>query len=255
MLLFFFFPSYQVYFIVVYRPPSNLDGDNEDLVNFLKDFCSNKEVVIMGDFNLSSLKWNSSDLLSSSITPLDLEFYETFIDSGLQQVVKESTYYPAGSVLDLCLVTDSDRLGSCHVLPPLPSCGHCPVLISYVFQNRYLDFTHNYVQERLWTKGKYELMSRYLSDIDWVFELTDLSTEDMYHRFLEIINPCIERYVPLMDGNKKHTIPWKVNPPRQLERDKSEAWLVYKRVRCEKGRRHDDTLVAWNRFKECNNTN
>ena len=57
-----------------------------------------------------------------------------------------------------------------------------------------------------------------------------------------------------MDGNKKHTIPRKVNPPRQLERDKSEAWLVYKRVRYEKDRRHDDTLVAWNRFKECNKT-
>ena len=71
----------------------------------------------------------------------------------------------------------------------------------------------------------------------------------MYHKFLEIINPCIETYVPLMDGNKKHTISLKVNPPRQLDRDKSEAWLGYKRVRCEKDRRHDDTLAAWNLFK------
>ena len=137
----------------------------------------------MGDFKLGSLKWNSSDLLSSYVTPLDLKFYETFLASGLQQVVKESIYYPSGSALDLYLVIDSDRLGSCHVLPPLPNCDHCPVLISFYFQNMYLVFTHNYIQERLWTKGKYESMSRYLNDMDWVFELTGLSTEDMYHRF------------------------------------------------------------------------
>ena len=63
-------------------------------------------------------------------------------------------------------------------------------------------------------------MSRYLDEIDWVFEITCLSTESMYHRFLEIINPCIEEYVPLMDRQdsyKKHILPWKINLTRQPE--------------------------------------
>ena len=100
------------------------------------------------------------------------------------------------------------------------NCGHCPVLISCVFQNKYLDFNHNYVQQWLWTKGKYDLMSRCLNEIDWVFELTEV----MYHKFREIINLRIERYVPQMYSNKKHILIWKLNPPGRVEQDKSEGW-------------------------------
>ena len=38
--------------VVVYRPPSCSLHDNNILIDFLSDFCINREVIVMGDFNL-----------------------------------------------------------------------------------------------------------------------------------------------------------------------------------------------------------
>ena len=42
-------------------------------------------------------------------------------------------------------------------------------------------------------------MAEYLSEIDWEFEFMLLSTDEMYNRFMNIIKPCIDRYVPVFD--------------------------------------------------------
>ena len=47
-----FLPYYKLHIVVVYRPPSYSLHDNNILIDFLSDFCINREVIVMGDFNL-----------------------------------------------------------------------------------------------------------------------------------------------------------------------------------------------------------
>ena len=91
--------------------------------------------MVLGDFNLPSLRWDMEEPLDYYIYPLDLEFYEMFATVGLSQVVREPTNFPSCTILDLILLSHSDRMGCCCVLPPLPSCSHACILISYIFQN------------------------------------------------------------------------------------------------------------------------
>ena len=46
---------FEIYVIIVYRPPSNSLAENYALSNFIDGFCFEKEVMILGDFNLQEL--------------------------------------------------------------------------------------------------------------------------------------------------------------------------------------------------------
>ena len=47
-----------VHIMMVYRPPSNTAAQDNDLTNGILTFCNGKEIVLMGDFNRPTLKWD-----------------------------------------------------------------------------------------------------------------------------------------------------------------------------------------------------
>ena len=114
----------------MYRAPSYKRELNESIMNFLTLFCNDKEVALQGDLNLPDLRWCDDVVAPLSANRLDVDFYDTFISVGLEQVVTDSTIFPSGNILDLFLSTDSERVGSCAVLAPLPGCDHVPVVVS-----------------------------------------------------------------------------------------------------------------------------
>ena len=250
-LLILYFEMFDIYVVIVYRPPSYDDVQNNLLLKFICDFCVDKEVIMQGDFNLPSLNWELHDIFSQYVAPLDNSFYESFINAGLTQVVRESTHFPSGNILDLFFTSNSERVGSYIVLPPLPGCSHSPVICSYVFQNLNLFTSHSEnSKNRLWTKGRYDIMASILNGVDWDSELGGLAPNLQYNVLLEILKPMINTFVPMASFNKQQSTPWNKNPPRHLTREKSSSWSRYKLTRQSLGRRHPDSLVAWNRFSE-----
>ena len=95
---------------VVYRPPSSTPIDNERLASFLSDFCADKEVVIVGDFNLPSIGLIQDDQ-TVGCSALDKMFLETFMNLGLTQWVLQPTFPRSGNILDTVLTTEPDRVG------------------------------------------------------------------------------------------------------------------------------------------------
>ena len=77
-----FLPALNLYVLIVYRPPSYTANENACLLNFLSDFCSGKEIVIMGDFNLPSIQW-ANDTPCRGFPPIELQFYHCFMALGL----------------------------------------------------------------------------------------------------------------------------------------------------------------------------
>ena len=50
---------FNVFVLIVYRAPSNSVEANECLSTFILDFCSGKEVIMLGDFNLPGIDWSN----------------------------------------------------------------------------------------------------------------------------------------------------------------------------------------------------
>ena len=245
--------EFNVYVVNVYRPPSYTSEENLNLISLLNNFCINKEVIVQGDFNLPTLKWCSDPTLFY-ISPNDLLFYEMFILLGLHQVVSEPTYFPSCNTLDLFFTNDIDRVGQCTVLPPLPGCLHSPVKVEYIFQS-FLPVNdaincEDIVDERLWSRGRYDLLARCLNDVDWDTELTTLLPSDQYTKLIAILTPLVDRFIPKKSPNS--STPWPKNPPNVIVRAKRDAWRMYKDCRMAHGRYHTITLTAFAEFKRRN---
>ena len=241
--------DFDIYIITLYRAPSYSHEENTQLISFLSNFCGTREVVLQGDFNLPSLRWEREDPMSVYTTPLDRWFFDCFSSLGLMQMIHRPTFFPAGSVIDLVLCSHPERIGSTEVLAPWPHCGHGQVLFKYVFQSVVHQSVGSASAEcRIWSRGNYQLIGRCLSQIDWDYEFESLDVNEQYETFLNIIQPLVERFVPPIETSRVNSVPWAKNPPRSLRRERSEAWAAYKSSRSLHGRVHLTTVNAWDAF-------
>ena len=207
---------FDVYCVVVYRPPSNSPEMNACLLELISDLSIGKEVIIAGNFNLPSVDWSTNPPKASS--PTDRDFLDACNALGLSQWVQESTYPRSGNILDLILTSETDRIGLSSVLPPLPSCDHCPTEFQYVFADRQSSSSSQpYISQhpkRSWHKGKYRAISEHPASIDWDLELYCLNADACYKHLTTILHRLIDEHVPVKP-------PPSTNNPRWLKRVKT----------------------------------
>ena len=95
------------------------------------------------------------------------------------------------------------------------------------------------------------MISDQLSVIDWDYEFAHLNVNDMFYRFLQILIPLIEAYVPLKTLDRT-TSPCPIKPPRELKRRRSYLWMRYKSQRATHGRKSVLAVSALENFLNCN---
>ena len=175
--------DYNILFFVIYRPPSNSNSENLQLIHYLIQKLESSESIILGDLNLPSIDWTNENI-DSYLLPTDRQFMEFFNDAGLTQVIHEPTNFPSGTTIDLCLVTDPDRVCTIEVLPPLPSCSHGIVKLLYTFQggSQQVDLC---LEKRIWSRANYGAMKSYLQCIDWHSIFIGMTIDEMYQYFLQ----------------------------------------------------------------------
>ena len=237
-----------LYLVVVYRPPSYGIHENSLLLQFLNDFCPGKEVVLMGDFNLPSLKW--IDCVGDGISSIDRQFYDAFLSLGLTQWVRKPTYVMSDNILDLVLTSSDDRVLSLELLAPLPNCHHMPVFFEYAFAEGSWDCAGS-APGFLWFNGDYAGVVSYLLCVDWDVELGELTVNNMYERFISVLNSTIEAYVPVKTCMRGRP-PWKHHPPKDVLRSHAKAWSDYKSIRSTHGRNSMEAIASLERFQRVN---
>ena len=247
-----YLPSYDLHLVCIYRPHSYTITENAQLLNYIESFMQNKEVLLLGDFNLSSLRWDRQNVTERAVSGVDIDFFDMFLNLGLTQLIDVPTIFPSCNIIDLCLCSHADRVGFCEIKAPFPSCDHGVMLLHYIFQNSdHYNSTSPENCERLWTKASYCKMNEKLSEINWEYELDFLDVPRQYDRFLAIINPLIDRFVPVKtDSNKRR--PWSSNPPMSLIQKKRNAWAKIKQFRRLYGRSSQISAQAWNEFRAVN---
>ena len=242
--------EWDVHLIAVYRPPSYSQEENLGLLSFLTEYTVDNDVIIMGDFNLPSLRWDLANMLDGYITPLDSLFYDTFAVAGLTQWVDQPTYVPSGNVLDLILTSDVNVVGNIEIFPPLPNCHHCPVVFEYFCNSVLIQDDVSEVLQRQWFKANYPGMNQELHGLNWDLLFADNNVGKCYDLFLLELNRLIDKYVPL--AHNRGTPVWLSPPPGAMVRQRATAWKSYKSLRHRLGRRHVETLAALDRYLSLN---
>ena len=242
--------SLNCYLAVVYRPPSNSVLDDQALLTFLDQFCPCKEALILGDFNLPNIDWSKDDALFCDYDPLTLSFTTCFNNHGLLQWVDFPTFVPSGNTLDLVLSSEHDRIGNIRSLCPLPGCGHVPIVFDYFYSFGPVDLSCDISGKRAWSRGKYKYIEEYVSLVDWDYEFLHLSVTAMMCKFLAVIRPLIDSYIPLCQYMRKTTSP--VSPPNTLKRKRQQAWKLVKSVRAFYGRHSVEFSCALTHYNSIN---
>ena len=239
-----------LYIIIVYRPPSYRDSQNDQLALLPENITVGKEAILLGDFNLPNVCWRASDQLpTGSVSSAENKFLEAVNSVGLIQWVTEPTYPKSGNILDLLFTTEPDCIGKVEIEQPLPACDHCPVIFEYLPSGDMIDeATVQRSQQLAWHKGNYTRLSKKLSNIDWDFEFAFLNVSEAYDRFIEKVTEVVKVCVPEKRVSLPEKEKWKKNPPKKLVKEKDEAWNSYKGIRLEYGRKSAQAKEAFSHF-------
>jgi len=61
-----------IHIVCTYRPSSYSINDDFALLSYIGELCHDKEVFVLGDFNLPSLRWDLENLLNTHIPPQNM---------------------------------------------------------------------------------------------------------------------------------------------------------------------------------------
>lgn len=244
-----FFPSFNIYVSVIYRPPAYDNISNLNLINYISSLSINKELILLGDFNLPTISWNQL-VIDQHISPADSLFLDMFNTLGLQQWVNEPTYLRSDNILDLVLTSETDRVISVTLHPPFPHCDHCLVKFSYIFQGDYDDID-DAVTFLDWSRGKYSKIRQALDRYDWDLEFMNLNIDDTNAIISSLLWNLSSLYVPPRKPTKSSP-PWHKFIPKNLFKQKSRFWEQYKHSRAQFGRNSYHALTNLSLFQQAN---
>ena len=242
-------PKLKIFILCVYRPPSYDNVQNLELTNYIYNFSLGKEIIILGDFNLPSIKWNS-DPENWSLSANDALFYATFNSLGMTQWVKESTFITSGNILDLVFSSENDRIMNISIDPPFPACGHVLVSFEYLFQS--LDNDTGISFKLDWGKGDYQGIRTCLKDIDWDFEFFSLGSNEINELLTSLLLNLIDKFIP-KKSFKCGLRPWEKKLPRYFANRCSSLWRKFKLYRRTYGRNSVQALQSFYHFNQSNN--
>ena len=242
--------KFELFVISIYRPPSYSEEENNSLKAFLLDFCTSKNVIMMGDFNLPSLRWDADVPTAGYVPPLDMAFFEVFSLLGITQWVREATFISSDNVLDLIFTSECDSVIDVFSLPPLPGCHHVPVIMDYCTTLCAPIPVLDHRENVLWYKGHYNLICENLDLVDWCAEFSSRTLGDCWRYFADCIDNLVNRFVPRGSFGCGYRRMWK--PPGSLMRERAVAWSYYKSLRKDHGRNNELTMEALDIYKEIN---
>ena len=222
------------------------------MLRLITEFCSDREVILVGDFNLPSIDWNSDPPCAAD--RLDRSFLDAFTSLGLSQWVHEATYPRSGNILDLVFTSEPDRLGLLEVRPPLPGCDHSPTKFEYAFHSNgpHDPYLNQDPVHKLWHRANYDVIRKRLDSVDWALELLHLSAENSFTHLASILHDITDELVPVKSTEGIKCSHWFKRPPTSLIKHRHSAWEHYKNARHLFGRHSPKASAAFSSFQSLN---
>lgn len=210
-------PANDLFLMLVYRSPNSTDINNQLLVD-LVDSCK-KNCIILGDFNLPSIHWDSNTGKSK-----DQMFLDVFEKKDLSQIIDFPTHVK-NNILDLVLTDVPERFTDVQNLGYLGNSDHCIIQFDIIHNSSFNVSTQSCPD---WKKADISGFESFLSSTDWtVLETCD--TETAWNYFKNIVNEGVNTFVPNSPRRSKGKPCW-INPNVvKLSRKKQKLWKKFKK--------------------------
>jgi hypothetical protein len=239
--VFFVSPVSKFRLFLSYRPPCRSECSIEStLYTTLLCQCiqslypTNSTVLLCGDFNFPSIKWNNNlNILTNTDTSSGI-FLDFVYNNCLTQFVTQPTRINHslsrnGSLLDLVFCNDSNFVHNVQVSAPFSSSDHCSVEFDiirdvHIFQSDISTYDFN--------QADWASIASFLDNVDFFSLFSNCA--DIYsivNNFYDVVFTAISQFVPF---HAKTKLPSQSRYPlrvRRLLSKKSTAWTVYRNFR------------------------
>ena len=209
--------------VVIYRPPSSNQENDENLIFLLKaaTSMSYSHYLIMGDFNLPSVQYSSVNA-----PPFKSQLLDHISLAPLYNHVTQPTRYCGSdkpSVLDLVLTNEELMVESIIYDPPLGNSDHIVLVFDY---HCYTD-VHEQVQAAYRSATDYILLQSIAEREDW--KITALnSCQDAWISLKERINELVSQSSHILPARPAmRANPWIRSRTRKWITRKHEVWKLY----------------------------
>ncbi|KAF8367053.1 hypothetical protein PRIPAC_84882, partial [Pristionchus pacificus] len=177
--------------ILLYRVPALSQACSEHIWEKLDDYtkCAHPTVIV-GDFNLPEIKWPKT---TQHYSGASADFIKCCDEIGLVQLIQRPTRKDA--FLDLLLSNSNSVAQNVEQLPNYGNSDHSAFLFQLLLAP--VEQRAKYVKN--FRKADYGKINTLLANIDWnaFFEIK-MTVNEMYERFITLLDEIIEKYIPLM---------------------------------------------------------
>ncbi len=222
----------------LYRPPDKSREESLALNNLIdkacKAFDSKKYtgILLAGDFNHPSLKWDSE----GAINPTNHfrkanDFTYTINSNYLSQHVLDPTF--GANILDLILTKEPSRISAINVGPPINASnkGKLHSTLNWEFHLKDKPKKDNKRSTILnINKSDFVSMNVFFSNVKWNVEFEGLDCSSMYQKFTDIYNIAIDRFTPtiqVIPGQRPSKPKWMNRELVKLAHLKNSLWYKH----------------------------
>ena len=228
----------------IYRSQSLTVEENNEIIEQINmiDIEDEQELVLVGDFNLPDVSWNSGIVNCSLETKnksylLQKDFLDMFHYKNLTWLMDDSYITRRRlvngtlqeSLLDQILVSNVDMSRDLRILSPLGKSDHMGILFEVKCRNNIDTITKTRLN---WGKMPNVDIETIGKSINWNYSRNDLSSNDMFSE-LEAKLVVISNEVPKVhlkcfpNGNVISKVPWDSTALKRKRREKDKLWAVF----------------------------
>ena len=225
-------------FGLIYRSPNSLNtkSDTELIMKQIdtvteKLISTNEKLIITGDFNFPEINWKDDDCSCLDKHPAK-QFLSCIHQNFLSQFVMEPTHQRGEqnpSLIDLILSNDSNFVYDLVHDEPFGKSHHNSLKFYIDIQTKKVRTTMT--EKYILSKGDYEGMRNYMSEVNWPNELADCEDVDQCWEKIEVkILEATDKFIPKKKFKDNQVMRSFIAPVTLLEtiQLKRKAFKTYK---------------------------
>lgn len=230
-----------MYVAYVNQPKPDILSKHCSLVERLMSLECDSRIVVLGDFNLHDVKWNSDDtetyfLPQDIVKHSDSVYFRTAADF-LQRIHQLPMYQISNienvslNVLDLVFVNQTTDIQLCKAPASITKVRetdrfHPPIEIAFEYESGQIATTNETVETFLYKRGNYERISEMLNEINFAELFDKMGVEESFDYFYDLMNGLIVENVPRIRVRKSNKPKWWTD---ELQKKKNKRDKLYKK--------------------------
>ena len=235
--------SYKLYIFLSYIPPSSpLEVYTKHLLNILSPLNNthddvNTHFITLGDFNLPNIDWRF-DIEEKVLTPFNISsiiertFIDSLLDNNFTQINDICNCH--GKFLDLVFISEDFIYSVLPVDNPLASTDshHKPISI-YIERYGFAPMSYSpspQPSEPNFANSDFNALDSLFSSVNWTTLFANLSIEDMFQKFMCILNTGFMNFVPNKVHRNINEPPWFNKSLKRLKNARNKAHKLFSKI-------------------------